>query len=415
MADDKNRSFLNEYEKFRTLLRTVFFYGSFTIDDFLKLESLGIKKGQFQNYKIIAEDIIDKLSSHKEKRKDALKYDVEQFEMNYNYLSESFYIKTLGAFEANLTIAIMLLLSLSEGVTKTKLYDLLNGQEEKTVAARIDTMLDNGLIAYDNGRYRIVENPLNALSKKDFLRLLTFIDFQKNRIYPTCFGSFLFSSMLHLYEQLFHCTYESPFVMKSNHLGNILDDEIQWKLLTAISLRKTVSFQYEKPSGNNNEIHDIIPYRLLTEGQQNRVYLFGIRRKASGGKKRFYRLDKISHLSISGNIPENDSDSYIQGVYQSAMTELFSHVPVTNDKLGSTELLLAFDPCMRSELERQFSCITIDDQAHTAKIMVKANDNVLNPWLRAHADTVKILNDCPIKTAFDTEMQELKKRYGIIS
>ena len=128
MSDNKNRSFLSEYETFRSLLRTIFFFGSFTIDDFLLLEDLNIKKTQYQNYKIIAEDIIERLSSHKEHSKTALKYDVEQFADNYNELVESFFIKTLTSLEAGMTIAILLRLSSSEWCTDKELYDFFDDQ-----------------------------------------------------------------------------------------------------------------------------------------------------------------------------------------------------------------------------------------------------------------------------------------------
>ena len=413
MSDNKNRSFLSEYETFRSLLRTIFFFGSFTIDDFLLLEDLNIKKTQYQNYKIIAEDIIERLSSHKEHSKTALKYDVEQFADNYNELVESFFIKTLTSLEAGMTIAILLRLSSSEWCTDKELYDFFDDQNEKTVKIKVQAMIENGLIIAEGFKYRIADNPLRDLSKKDFQRLLCFVDFQKSRIYPNCFGAFLFSVMRRLYERRYSCIYESPFVMKCNHLGNILDDEIQWDLIQAILLRKTVSFQYKNTINTNREIRDMIPIKLVTEGQQNRVYLFGIRRTSRGDKKRFYRLDKISRLEITGCMPDQYAEDYMQEVYRTALQYSFSHIPISEQ--NTTVLELSFDPCMRTELERQFSCITFDDERHIAAITVQAKDNVLNPWLRAYADKVKILNDCPIKDKFEEEMREMKKLYGIVS
>ncbi len=355
MSDAKNRSFLSEYEKFRTLLRTIFFFGSFTVDDFLLLEDLGIRKTQYQNYKIIAEDIIERLSSHREKSKAALKYDVEQFEMNYNDLSESYFIKTLTPLEASMTIVVLLTLGRKEACSESELYNPFQNQDEKTIKAKLNTMIENELITFDGSQYRIAENPLNTLTQQDFLRLLCFVDFQKNRIYPNCFGSFLFSIMCHLYERFFSCPYESPFVMKSNHLGNILDDEIQWGLLQAIHTRQTVSFLYKSNRNTLHDIKDMIPCMLITEGQQNRVYLFGIRRTSRGDRKRFYRLDKISELQSTGNIPEHYSETYLQSFYHESIQHSFSHIPISEQ--NDTVLELSFDPCMRRELERQFNCI----------------------------------------------------------
>ena len=413
MPDTKNRSFLSEYEKFRSLLRTVFFFGSFTIDDFLEIEDLDIGKTQYQNYKTIAEDIIDKLSSHREKNKAALKYDVEQFEANYNDLSESFFLKTLTPLEAGMTITVLLKLSHTEGCSESELFDLFEALDEKTVKLKLRSMVNNGLVLYDGSKYRIAVHSLNTLSQQEFLRLLCFVDFQKSRIYPNCFGAFLFSTLRRLYEREYSCTYESPFVIKSNHLGNILDDEIQWDLLQAILSRKAVAFQYRINRNSFNRITDMIPYKLVTEGQQNRVYLFGIRRTSQGDKKRFYRLDKISQLKITGTIPEKYSEAYMQSFYQDAIQYSFSHIPISEAEIVRLEL--AFDPEMRNELLRQFCCISIDDKTHIATVSVRANDNAMNPWLRAYADKIKILNDCPVKERFAKEIQEMKKLYGIVS
>ncbi|MCR5168730.1 MAG: WYL domain-containing protein [Oscillospiraceae bacterium] len=408
---DKKRSFLNDYEKFRALLRPVFFLGSYTIDEFLKLEELGIKKTQYQNYKIIAEDIIEKLSSHKENNKSALKYDVEQFEKNYNYLSESYFIKSLTPLEAGITISILLMLNISDGYEESELIELLYGQEEKTVKSKIRSMEDNGLITRCGSKYRIIDNPLLDLSNRDFQMLLYFVDFQKSRIYPNCFGAFLYSSMCRIYEKRFSCEYESPFVLKCNYLGNILDDEIQWELLRAIYAHKTVSFRYRL--NRNNTVKDIIPCRLLTEDQLNRVYLMGIRRTSRGDKKRFYRLDKISYLEITGEQPDNYTDEYVKSFYIESMQDSFSNIPVSSQK--QTLLKLKYVSSMENEIRRQFSSVTFDKQHHIAEVLVKTDDNVLNPWLRYHAGTIEILNDCSIKAELDQEMQEMKKLYGIIS
>ena len=180
-TSDKNRSFFTDYEKFRKFLKINFYYNS--------LSSEGIKdyideinsNSTYSQYRNNAESTSNgKMSFPKYNRKKSIKYDVNQFESDYNVLADSFRLKTLTSFEAIISIYILLFLS-QGGKTKNEIDNLFNTKsgDTKSISNKLSNMLTYGLIYKEGHKYFLNNSYFSDLDNSELLKLTNYVDFMK--------------------------------------------------------------------------------------------------------------------------------------------------------------------------------------------------------------------------------------------
>lgn len=406
---EKNRSFFKSstYEDFRKFLKINFYYCSLSQEqqaEFLKIKGTT----RYNEYKNIVEKIADgKITFPKYNKKKAFKYDVTQFESDYNILADSFQLKTITALNTCLTISIMMLLS-NKPLTAKQIIDEIDigDIDVKTIKETIRSMAESGLITKKDKKYYFEECKFYSVDIDILLKLVNMADFMKNLIYPEVSGYRMFELLKKVYEKRTDKKYDSPFQFKYSHLANILDDDVLWTLLEAIEKHQTVSFEYADKKKEN-----IIPVKLYTENEHNRRYLFAVKNIRKKYKILIFRLSEIYNLKIMEKetpVSEELFDSFL-GLYSKEKEYSFLGKMDSSDEKATIEI--RYKKGFRKQIERDFNCVEFGKN-NTATVTVK-NKKMIKPYLRANIGLVETTDE-ELSGLINSEIEEMKKIYGII-
>lgn len=407
-VEEKNRSFFekNKYENFRNFMKVNFYYCSLSPEQQSEyIDSIGTTK--YNWYKNIVEKTTEgKVTFPKYNKRKTFKYDVTQFESNYNALANSFQLRTITALETSLTIFILCSLA-NKKMTAIEITDLFNDEvNEKTIMSRIKNMCEYGLISTDGKRYYIDENRLYSMDDALLLKLLNMSDFMKNLIVPEVSGYNIYNLLKRVYEERTKTEYYSPFQFKYSHLANILDDNILWSLLEAIDKRQMITFKYNKKKKGN-----LIPVKLFTENEYNRRYLFAVTCEPF----RFYifKLSEIYNLQTVGKkaaVTEEEFAKFIE-VYEAEKQYSFSGKMDSGSKTVSIILKYKNSRKLKSQIKSDFKCVKFEKD-NTAIVTIK-NKRMIKPYLRANMGLIET-TDVELSDMLKSEIEEMKKNYGII-
>jgi predicted DNA-binding transcriptional regulator YafY len=403
MSENKNRSFLTDFENFREFLKVNFDYCSLSsekIGDYI--EKIG--KTKYNEYKNKAEYIGSKrIVFPKINGKKAFKYDLNQFESDYNELADSFQLKTLTAYEANCIIYLLVLLY-DNPMSANDILDKLNLDDRKTVDKHLKNMSEYGLLEKNKSVYSVPENPFRNMDEDTLLKILNYVDFMKNIISPQALGYFLFNSIKGIYEAKTGKDYLSPFQFRYSHLANILDDDVMWTLLNAIHQRKLISYTYRDKSQKT-----ICPVKIFTENEYNRIYLFGINQF---GRIKILRISKMYNTEIlkKENISEEQFSEYLKK-YECIKKYSFSGKLDSVNKCEKVRLKF-YKMNTKKQIAHDFGSVEFIGN-NIAEVTI-AKKNMIIPWLRSNLGQVEVLDE-ELSAILKNDIMEMKKIYGIIS
>jgi len=417
MAEEKNRSFFktDTYENFRNFLKVNFYYCSLSQEQQAEYNIKPVKSTRYNEYLHIVQTISDgKIDFPKYNRKKAFKYDVTQFESDYNVLADSFQFKTATALEICLNISILCLLSEKPMSFSEISEKIAVGIEEKTVRGRVISLCEYGLISCRDRNYFIEENLFYAVDENLLLKLLNMTDFMKNLIYPEALGYSLFGIVKRIYEKRTGKEYFSLFQFKYRHLANILDDNILWILIEAIEKRQHISFVYDDKTRKEDDKprEKIIPVKIFTENEYARRYLFAVKKFNDNYKFFIFRLSKIYNLKIMKKeniVPEDEFEKFLE-VYENEKEYSFFGKLDSSNKKHTVELQYKGRKA-KKQLKRDFKCIKFGKN-NMAEVTVK-NKKMIIPYLRANMETVRTTDE-ELSEKLKSEIEELKKIYGIV-
>lgn len=413
MADNKdnkkNRSFMEsaKYENFREFLKVNFYYCSLSSEqqeDYIE-NIHGTKYSEYKNY---TEKFSDgKVAFAKFNKRKAFKYDITQFESDYNVFANSFQFKTITELETCINLYILCALA-NRRMTITEIVKNSGSDvDTKTINERIKTLYEFGYISKEGGKYFIEENRLYSMNEVLLYKLLNMVDFMKNLVFPEVLGYNLFTLIKSVYEERTGNEYNSPFQFKYSHLANILDDNVLWALIEAIENRQYISFTYEKKIKEN-----IIPVIVFTENEYNRRYLFAVSKEPF----RFYifKLSKIYKLNTvgkKGDVKEKDFESFLE-LYNSEKKYSFSGKMDSSSKINTVSLKYKSGRKIKNQIKRDFYSVEFE-KGNTAKVTIK-NKKMIKPYLRANMGLIET-TDKKLSEMIRSEIEEMKKNYGIIS
>ena len=428
-SNPKNRSFFKPttYEEFRNFLKVNFYYCSLSQEQqskYINIESLGTTR--YNEYKNIVEKISEgKISFPKYNKKKSFKYDITQSESDYNALANSFQLKNITALEMCLTLFILLLL-VNKPMTLSEIIDISGAPtENRTIASKVKTMHEYGLISKNENKYFIEENCFYSIDESLLLKLLNMADFMKNLIYPEVSGYNLYNLLKKIYEERIEKEYYSPFQFKYSHLANILDDNVLWSLIEAIENRQYISFTYGKKQKKNKDNKEkieykikkkknIIPVKIFTENEYNRRYLFAVTPEPFSFH--IFRLSEIYDLKVAAGkeaVTKEKFENYLEN-YQSKKRYSFAGKIDTSTEAETETIQIKFKNSRkgREQLKKDFNCLKFAKD-NTAEVIIKGK-KMIKPYLRANMDIMKT-TDKELSGLIESEIEEMKRNYGVIS
>jgi hypothetical protein len=202
--------------------------------------------------------------------------------------------------------------------------------------------------------------------------------------------------------------YVSPFFVNDGHFEQVLDDEVLYRLITAMDLGKPVAFAYD-----DTEYKNIYPIKAVTNVESGLRYLFGY--LSDEEKYVFFSLDKITGLEIALKSLSFDYEKY-EREYENRTKYSFSGVTCLNDGEEPVELSLQV---RTSEFLKNMKKLFLPDTIktdkpenknyYTAKVLVNTLEE-LKPWLRRNMNNVRLVGT----EVMNDEVREMRELYGII-
>lgn len=406
----KQREFFKDYETVIPFLKNVFYYGTKSQDDFA---DEGIcKKSKYSCLKKTLEFAFgDKLTEQKNsKGQKALSFNNDHFYDPHRAFLRFFALKSFTSTERLFQICFILQRIAAE--SKCTVDDICIGLDEvsedeeykdkrSTVRRIINKMTDYGLLIKTGSDYSI-----NVDAKKlNKTELLYLTDLCTN-IYPL---SVCGSGIQNKIDQ----HYESPFLFKHIHLGQIFNDELIWKLMVHIYNKQQILVETKKGS----KLKDLLPYKIITNRETGRQYLFAIYvGKEDYNEYMMLRLDNIAQITVSDAECIIPDDDVLKEKYDTAVRYSFNGTTILErDKEPETGVLV-YDKSFEWNIKLHFpdhKAVPVDE-LHD-KISVKVNSLIeLKPWLRRHIDRVQLIesSDGTVEIMRD-ELKEWREMYGI--
>lgn len=406
----KQREFFKNYETVIPFLQNVFYYGTKSQVDFAE-EGI-CKKSKYSCLKKALEFAFgDNLSEHKNsKGQKALSFNNDHFYDPHRAFLRFFALKSFTSTERLFTICYILRRVAAEG--KCTVKDICIGLDEvsedtegrdrsSSVRRIMDNLADHGFLIESGSEYSVNVDAKN-LNKRELLYLTDLC----TNIYPL---SVCGSGVQNKIDQ----HYESPFLFKHIHLGQIFNDELIWKLVVHIYNKQHLSIETKKGS----KLKDLLPYRIITNRETGRQYLFVI----YVGKKGYdeylmLRIDNIKQISVSDTECVIPDDDVLKEKFETAVRYSFNGTTILErDKEPETGILV-YDKSFEWNIKLHFSnyeIVSVDEQRD--KISVKVNSlKELKPWLRRHTDKVQLVDssDGTVEEMYE-ELKEWREMYGI--
>ncbi|MDI3537451.1 MAG: hypothetical protein PWP16_818 [Eubacteriaceae bacterium] len=427
----KNRDFVSQYEKIRGLLREIFVYGCFNVDDFI---DKGISKSKYNQdiRKILNSIDPNVIENQRINNKKAYYFRINMFETSGNVLFDSFMLKSFTNQEIELSLKIMQLLTASKDpLTQKEIEERLDAfflesggsdihlTDSTTLYRRLKDLENSSFLKKSKShiyKYSLSEDCFYHLNEDEFYHLITAIDFMRNVQYPSSCGNFLHDTLIRYAQKKWDRIPVNILLFKHNHFAHILDDEILWSLLLAISKNEEVKFHVEGKNGK--EIYKRIrPLAIFADEQYGRRYLMaGI--DASISQTRIFRLDKISDIKRSRPANKWDAESQANAVIAQKRHSLTGGCDHLGKKAIKVGLIIENVVSERMQIEVNDLIVAVQtiDENHTRLELEVNQAEELKPWLRRYTGKILIeeSNEHKLKEIMDAELTEWKACYGLI-
>lgn len=412
----KSRDFVLDYDKIREILRLIFFYGCYTADDFKKE---GISYESYNQYKRIIEAFFN-TQKQTINRKKAIFFNDDMFNTDFNFLYDTYSIKRCVYSKIALCLVILQIMSDGDKRTKNKLLDDFSDNNieisESSMYRQLAFLCDIGYINQEEVKnetcYELANDVFAQYDESQLLSILNCIDLMRNLIPPFVCGNFAFETLMKYNKesQKKDVDYINPFMIKNNYFGQVLDDNIVWRILCAVNEKKLIGFLYQQ-----KKFSKILPIKLNVDYNSGRRYLFAIQKDLQN-QPILFRLDKMSELEIT-KVSFSD-DEYAEGtiMYKENMrysvagsTLLKPSKPIVVEFTCSVE--------MRYIVECIFPNCKITENDNDILVTILTNTALeLKPKLRTIWSGISnfCCDDNELVQALDDELQVWRAMYGIV-
>ena len=407
----KQREFFKDYAKVIPFLKEVFYYGTKSKDDFAD-EGVCQKSKYACLRKTLEFAFGDNLIEHKNsKGKKALASRTDHFNDPHRAFMRFFALKSFTSTEKLFLICYIWQRISAEGSCTideicSGFYEITDDADAKdkkpTVRRIMNDMLDYGFLIKNGSSYSIAVET-NMFDKSELMHL---IDLCTNA-YPL---SICGSGIQNKIDQ----NYQSPFLFKHVHLGQVFSDELIWKL--AVHIYNKQHLFIERKDGS--KLRDLLPYRIITNKETGRQYLFVIYvGNDNYDEYLMLRLDNIAKLEAEASECEIPDDNILKEKYETAFRYSFNGTTVLKRSDEPETGVLVYDRNFESNIKKHFpySEPVVVDNEHN-KISIKVNTLIeLKPWLRRNTDKVQLVesSDDTVEV-MQKELSDWRKMYGII-
>ena len=446
--NSKEQNFIQSYDVLRNLIRTFYLFGCFDPDELVRLNLIGIDDYN-QKKKKIKSVLNDHIEESKFEYEDGKKSKIvvsiihDMYEDDYNYFCNTYGMKNLLPKKVIPYIAFLQLLNEENGKNSSELKidelmvsagkDLTDKYRKK----RLEELSDMGYIDINKQKNRYIYSIRKNIFKEMDLfndddaaeRFLDFVSIMRNKNQPYVCGNMLLETTL-----LFLKTnsdskdenesesYESPFFVKDGHFEQVLDDEVLYKLIKAMSERMSISFSYCEEA-----YVDVYPIKVVTNIESGFRYLFAY--DPAENRYDFYSLDMISNLVENENSKNCFDYEKYETEYRNRTRFSFNGVTCLNQGEEPCEVLLCVKRRRNKKKNKKFLkeikmlfnikdvsngiCNEIQHSPDKKNYFIRVKVNTveeLRPWLRKNMSKVKLCDN----ELMINEIDEWRKLYGII-
>ena len=429
----KSRDFVSDYEKIRGMLRDIFIYGCFNVDDFSE-KGISASKYNQDIRKIL--DIVDgdKIAYQRIKQKKAYYFRINMFEATYNVLFDTFLIKSFTDQEIRLSLKLLQIFSArNQPMTQKEIQVVLDQVEEDEAAElpevyisdsslnrRLQALVKSGYLQKTKKRvcdYALAEDIFSDLTEEEINQLIRGVEFMRHLLYPSVCGNFLYDTLKrYQFNKWKGADKESIFLFKHNHFAHVLDDEVLWKLLEALHHKETVSFKFN----DNNQVvnyNRVRPMAVYADEKYGRRYLMG-GIDAAKQQTKIFRLDKISAVKTVKGDSHWDQEKLNELVRQQTRHSLTGGCDRFNRKPVKVVLQVKKSVVKRIEVEARDLLVTVAPlNGKTTQLELAVNDPMeLKPWLRQYTGmvTVEASPEHQLRETMAEELAVWRECYGII-
>lgn len=425
--------FIKKHSTIRNILKNIYIYGCYDKEQLVELCNISDKKYDNETRRIRFFINRNNLVEIRRGRNKIVSFRYDRNTDPYNFLSDSYKIKTFTPLDISLFFYLQQLLNRGEELTVNELADAIGEFNEEinqlTIQRKLNELTELGLVEVHGSTrprtYRIKEDFFADFTEEELLAIYQAVSFYKNLSPIGIRGQFLqdtLASYLKLERELEPP--EEPFLFRHGFLYRILNDEIVNQLCAAYQSHCLTELTFM-----NGKKRKVVPIRLVNEFQFGRQYLFCYDLKT--GKPSYLRLDRIEEVTVSGqhydpssyekwvglipcswcaSLPSGTGEAYPEQLILVQVDFLFHELP-REDAESETYIL---DRLMR---EKRTGTITRIGEGHYL-YEIKVLDPVeLVPWIRSFGHFARVrqsnAHDLPAKILKDLE--ESLRNYGIIS
>ena len=406
-SKQKRREFIKDYTNISEFLKKVFYYGTFSAADFEKMGMM--KKSKYSYYKRILEYVFGDIL-HESKNmngKKALGLCIDHFYDPHKYFLRFFAMKSYVSNKRLMMICFIFQL-LSDG-NCYMIKDIADAASEycdssylNDVSLRrlLNDMTQKGITENTKNGYRIADHELYDVVPSDDIAPL--VDLCTN-IYPLSIcGDHVRSKLVK--------DYESPFLFKHRHLGQVFNDEMVWKLVTYIHEKKVMILSY-----TDKQFCSLLPYRIITDEFSGRQYVFSVYVGSEGYHDLLLRIDKIKNISIDTASYVVPDDTELENRYHEALKYSFTGTTVPYGKEPDTGIIV-FNKTAENEVRKRFPFADIEafDDEHSKCTVTVNRMTELKPWLRVNMGRIKLIESSDdTVTELENELEEWRKMYEL--
>lgn len=408
--------FIKDYKKILPLLKNIFYFGSYSQSD-LATEGICGKSKYYDDVKMLQYIFGNMLEEQTNLAGEkALHLRTDHFENPHRAFLRFFAFKSFTSTRKLLFICYILqqlgyrgALSPAELIVAIERADFggADGVDSgNTIRRLMNNMTEKGLLVRcDHGRYDIAYPACDDLGGEGYqcdVRLLRLIDLGTN-IFPL---SVCGSSLLLKLDR----GYQSPFMFKFRYIGQVFNDEMIRQLLGYMQERRPVCVDHI-----NGRLHCLLPWRIITDRQTGRQYVFTVYVGTESCPDLMLRLDRIRSVSpetVSCVVPD---DQEVARRYADALRYSFTGTSVSLGKPPVTGTLL-FDNVVETVVRQRFpACVPEDAGSGRSRVRIQVNSLIeLKPWLRIHMDHIW-LTQSDDNTVQELEEERIwwRKMYGL--
>lgn len=401
---DKRGEFVGSFDVIRDILRDIFIYGCFTVDDF---ENKGISASKYNRKLKKFKDMFDEncLIRQTINGKKAYYLKVNMFEASYNYLFDSYTMKTFTNPEMKDILLLMQIFSKSDVIEisqqqiKIKMELIQEDENVEIVESNLNRRLvylnKIGFINKNKGNgsrlYKISNDILYDINEAEILKLMQAVDLMRNTLYPGSCGNFLFETLKRYVRRMPNLkNYRSPFLIKHNHYGQVLDDEILWILLQAIEKKKYVTFDIFESKKAKEMYEQVLPVKIFADEVYGRRFVLTIL-SGVGNKTKVFRLDRIKNIKIEDGNSNEFGDEILTAAI-SAQNENSITGGCDNFDGKIYEVKLRVHTSVIEYVKDEFSAARIEkiNKEQFQVIVMLNNPTEIKPWLRKFINFIKV-------------------------